>query len=241
MIQFSNSGVALVLLVKDELEPMKVVLPRIDMTIFSDVFCMDGHSKDGSVEFLEARGIRVIRQKELGRGKAVIESGNHTQADALLLFSPDGNEDPRILPVLVEKMKETKADLVIASRFRVGSLSDDSDDPYRIRRTGNMFFSRIIRLLWGGSVTDAINGYRIIRRSTLHNLQQDARGYNIELQQTIRCLKLGKRIEEIATHELERIGPQKQSPTFKMGVQFTKTVFRELMIGLRFRQQDDLR
>jgi glycosyltransferase involved in cell wall biosynthesis len=135
--------VALVLLVKNELEPMKAVLPKVDTKIFDDLLCMDGHSTDGSVEYLESLDIRVAQQKEMGRGKAVIESIDQTKADALLFFSPDGNEDPSDLPRLIEVMISHHADLVIASRFTEGSVSDDSDDPYRIRRAGNMFFPEL--------------------------------------------------------------------------------------------------
>jgi len=226
--------VALVLLVKNELEPMKEVLPKVDTNIFDDLLCMDGHSTDGSIEFLESRGIRVVQQKEMGRGKAVIESIEQTDADALLFFSPDGNEDPSDLPRLIDTMIAHHADLVIASRFTEGSVSDDSDDPYRIRRAGNMFFSRLARLFWGGNVTDAINGYRLIKRDLLKHLNQDAQGYNVEIQQTIRCLKLKKRVVEIPTREFERVGLAKQSPTFKMGTQFTKVILKELLLGTRF-------
>ncbi|MHA1908084.1 MAG: glycosyltransferase family 2 protein [Candidatus Thorarchaeota archaeon] len=230
----TETTIALVLLVKNELEPLKVVLPKVDTSLFDDVLCIDGHSTDGSVEYLESQGIRVIRQREMGRGKAVIESIEHTEKDALLFFSPDGNEDTRDLQKLVDIMKQTKADLVIASRFTKGSVSDDSDDPYKIRRVGNMFFSRLARLFWGGQVTDAINGFRLIKKSVLKQINQDATGYNIEIQQTIRCLKLRKKVLEIPTIELERVGPAKQSPTYKMGIQFSKVILSELLMGTKF-------
>ncbi|MFW9964742.1 MAG: glycosyltransferase family 2 protein [Candidatus Sifarchaeia archaeon] len=226
--------VALVLLVKNELEPMKEVIPKVDTNIFDDILCMDGHSTDGSVEFLQSLGIRVVKQKEMGRGKAVTEAIEHTEADALLFFSPDGNENPNDLPRLIDTMIAHNADLVIASRFTEGSVSDDSDDPYKIRRAGNMFFSRLTRLFWGGNITDAINGYRLIKRKLLKLLNQDAQGYNIEIQQTIRCLKLKKRVVEIPTRELERVGFAKQSPTLKMGSQFTRVILKELLLGFRF-------
>jgi hypothetical protein len=69
-------------------------------------------------------------------------------------------------------------------------------------------------------------------------LNQDAQGYNIEIQQTIRCLKLKKRVVEIPTRELERVGFAKQSPTFKMGSQFTKVILKELLLGTRFLSQN---
>ena len=83
-------------------------------------------------------------------------------------------------------------------------------------------------------MTDSINGYRLIRKNLLRQLNQDAEGYNIEIQQTIRCLKLGRKIREIPTVELERVGPSKKSPTYKMGYQFMKVILNELLIGRGF-------
>ncbi|MFX1482197.1 MAG: glycosyltransferase [Promethearchaeota archaeon] len=226
--------VAIVLLVKNELEPMKEIIPKIDRSLIDDIFCMDGHSTDGSIEFLEKQGIRVVEQRVMGRGNAVTESITKSDADYLLYFSPDGNEDPNDILIMIKKMRETGAVLVIARRFGPYAQSDDSDDKFYIRKIGNLFYSLMVRILWRGKIWDAINGFRLVNRRVLHLLNQNVAGHQIEIQQTIRCLKLGLHIEEIPTIEAVRVGGMRKSPTWKMGLQFIRLLFDELVLGRKF-------
>jgi glycosyltransferase involved in cell wall biosynthesis len=230
----TSPTVAIVLLVKNELEPMKEILPEIDLSVADDIFCMDGQSTDGSVEYLQEKGIRVVTQKTMGRGNAVTESITESEADYLLYFSPDGNEDPNDIPVLINRMRETRAALVIARRFGPYAQSDDSDDLFYIRKIGNLFYSLTVRIFWGGKIWDAINGFRLVNRNVLLRLNQDVAGHQIEIQQSIRCLKLGLPIEEIPTIEAVRVGGQRKSPTWKMGLQFLRLIAKELITGRKF-------
>ncbi|MHA1863741.1 MAG: glycosyltransferase [Candidatus Thorarchaeota archaeon] len=230
----TSPSVALVLLVKNELEPMKVIIPKIDLSSVDDVFCMDGQSTDGSVEFLEEQGIRVVTQKVMGRGNAVTESLGHSDADYLLYYSPDGNEDPRDIPKLIKRMKETRAVLVIARRFGPYAQSDDSDDPYYVRKIGNLVYSVLVRIFWGGKVWDAINGFRLVNSKALKTIRQNVSGHQIEIQQTIRFSKMGIQIEEIPTIEAIRVGGMRKAPTYKMGLQFFLLIVKELVLGLKF-------
>ena len=213
---------------------MMEIIPKIDLTVVDEVFCMDGQSIDGSVEYLEERGIRVITQQVMGRGNAVTEAIEHTDADYLLYFSPDGNEDVNDIPTLIERMRKTNAALIIARRFGPYAQSDDSDDPYYIRKIGNLFYSLTVRIFWGGKVWDAINGFRLVNRRVLKAINQNVAGYQIEIQQTIRLSKLGLRIEEIPTIEAVRVGGITKTSTIKMGFQFFRLIIQELVLGRKF-------
>jgi glycosyltransferase involved in cell wall biosynthesis len=213
---------------------MMEIIPKIDLTVADEVFCMDGQSIDGSVEYLEERGIRVITQQVMGRGNAVTEAIEHTDADYLLYFSPDGNEDVNDIPKLIERMRKTNAALIIARRFGPYAQSDDSDDPYYIRKIGNLFYSLTVRIFWGGKVWDAINGFRLVNRRVLKAINQNVAGHQIEIQQTIRLSKLGLRIEEVPTIEAVRVGGIRKAPTIKMGLQFFRLIIQELVLGRKF-------
>ncbi|MFW9850522.1 MAG: glycosyltransferase family 2 protein [Candidatus Thorarchaeota archaeon] len=213
---------------------MKEIIPKIDLSVVDEVFCMDGQSTDGSIEYLESRGIRVITQRVMGRGNAVTEAIEHTNADYLLYFSPDGNEDVNDIPKLIDRMKETNAALVIARRFGPYAQSDDSDDPYYIRKIGNLVYSLAVRIFWGAKVWDAINGFRLVNRKVLKMIKQNVEGHQIEIQQTIRLSKLGLSIDEIPTIEAIRVGGIRKAPTYKMGLQFFILIIKELILGKKF-------
>ena len=82
-----------ILLVLDEIEGLKVTVPRIPRHRFHRVFAIDGGSSDGSVEYLREQGIRVLGQSRRGRGEAFRLGVASSEADGFVFFSPDGNED----------------------------------------------------------------------------------------------------------------------------------------------------
>ena len=57
---------SLVMLVLNELEGLKVILPRIKKGWLHEVVIIDGGSTDGSIEYIQSLGFRVTPQREKG-------------------------------------------------------------------------------------------------------------------------------------------------------------------------------
>ena len=200
--------VTLVILTLNEIDGVTQVVPKIPLHVVDEILVVDGGSTDGTLEFFEARGIRVVRQAQRGRGEAFRLASQHARNDRLVFFSPDGNEDPDDIPRLVEGL-EAGYDMVIASRFMTGARSEDDDKfLFASRRWGNLLFTWLVNVLCGrgGWITDTINGYRAVTRAAFLRLAPDAHGYAIEFQMSIRALQLGLRVLEIPTQESPRIG-----------------------------------
>jgi len=200
--------VTLVILTLNEIDGVTQVVPKLPLHAVDEILVVDGGSTDGTLEFFEARGIRVVRQERRGRGEAFRLAAQHARNDQLVFFSPDGNEDPDDIPRLVEGLA-AGYDMVIASRFMTGGRSEDDDKfLFASRRWGNLLFTWLANVLCGrgGWITDTINGYRAVTRAAFQRLAPDAHGYAIEFQMSIRALQLGLRVLEIPTQESPRIG-----------------------------------
>ncbi len=169
----------------------------------------------------------MIVQKERGRGRAFIYGLENSKGDYLLYFSPDGNENPDDIPRLAEEAKKGY-DIVTASRFMRNGKSDDSDDPLRIRHFLNMFASATINLFYGSNYTDAVNGFRIAKKSALRDLKLDAPEHEIEFQMSIRAAKKKLKVMEIPTIEMKRIGGARKAHTMRMGWRFSMFFLKEL-------------
>jgi glycosyltransferase involved in cell wall biosynthesis len=192
--------VTLVILTLNEIDGVTHVVPKLPARAVDEILVVDGGSTDGTIEFFQARGVRVLRQEQRGRGEAFRLAAQHARNDRLVFFSPDGNEDPDDIPRLVEGLA-AGYDMVIASRFMTGARSEDDDKfLFASRRWGNLLCGR------GRWITDTINGYRAITRAAFLRLAPDAHGYAIEFQMSIRALRLGLRVLEIPTQEAPRIG-----------------------------------
>jgi glycosyltransferase involved in cell wall biosynthesis len=200
--------VTLVILTLNEIDGVTQVVPKLPARAVDEILVVDGGSTDGTIEFFQARGVRVLRQEQRGRGEAYRLAAQHARNDRLVFFSPDGNEDPDDIPRLVEGLA-AGYDMVIASRFMTGARSEDDDKfLFASRRWGNLLFTWLANVLCGRGrwITDTINGYRAITRAAFLRLAPDAHGYAIEFQMSIRALRLGLRVLEIPTQEAPRIG-----------------------------------
>jgi glycosyltransferase involved in cell wall biosynthesis len=216
----------------NEATGIRALLPRIRAFDAGEVFAVDGGSTDETVALLGEGGVEVRPQKSRGRGNAIREAVEMARNEAVLIFSPDGNEDPDDVPRLLDLL-DAGADLAIASRFLPGSRNEEDDSLLPLRAWANGAFTWIANTLWnrGPYVTDTINGFRAFRRETFRRLGIDAPGFAIEYQTSIRAMKLGLNIREIPTREGNRIGGVSKSSSIPTGLAFLAFLVREARIG----------
>lgn len=223
----------LVILTKNEVAGLNALFDKIPIKSFEDVFAIDGQSKDGTKEFMEKKGLKVYTQEKLGRAEAFRMAIGLAKHEHIIFFSPDGNEDPKDIILLVSLLGED-CDMAVGSRFMNGSRSDDDDVPLPIRGLGNKGFTMIANLLWKGKLTDSINGFRAIKKAIYNDLKPDSEGFGIEYQLSIRALKRGYKIKEIPTYEGDRIGGQSTARTIPTGLYFVKLLLWEMWIRNKF-------
>lgn len=209
--------VSLAILNRNDLEGAKQVVPRIDRSLFDEIFVVDGMSTDRSVEFFREQGLEVIVQKRSGRGDAVRTSLERATGTHIVFLSTDGEEDPQDLGKFIERFK-TGADLVIASRVAAGARHKAHERLIWIHRLWYLqFITFLINVMFGGRLTDCWNGYRGFSVEALRAIQTNAEGFLIEAQQTIRCLAAGREVVEFPTHEGTRVGGASMNPIFRSG------------------------
>ncbi|HET6344339.1 MAG TPA: glycosyltransferase [Myxococcota bacterium] len=224
--------VGLVILNRNEEEALPHILPRLPRDAVDVTFAIDGKSTDASPRLLEEAGIGVVGQSERGRGAAFAEAFRYIgdRVDALIFFSPDGNEAPddirRFRPLL-----EGGADMVIASRMMAGAVNEEDASLWRPRKWANLAFREAARGVWGRGkprITDPINGFRAITRRAWALMRPDALGYTIEYQTSIRAYKYGLRVVEFPTIEGQRLGGVSGAPSIPTGLRFVRQFVAEL-------------
>ena len=225
----------LVILTLNEIEGITALFDKIPFGAVDEYFVVDGGSTDGTIEFFNEKGVRIVSQKSKGRGEAFRIAASESTGDSLVFFSPDGNEDPDDIPKLL-KLLDEEHDMAIASRFLPESKNEEDDLYFPWRAWANRTFTFIVNTIWNknGYVTDTINGFRAIKKDAFRRLKVNAPGFAIEFQMSIRAMKLGLKIAETPTIEGQRIGGESTAKSIPTGLLFVRFLFKEIKIGRDF-------
>jgi glycosyltransferase involved in cell wall biosynthesis len=228
--------VTLLALTLNEIDGVKVILPRIDRTLCQQILILDGGSSDGTIEWCRDSGYDVYVQSRPGIRFAYLEALPLIEGEVVVTMSPDGNCPPEAIPALVAKLEEGN-DLVIGSRYLDDAVSEDDDF---VTAFGNWLFTRTLNLLHRGSYTDVMVIFRAFRRRLIQDLDLDKdASYALperlfgtiiswEPLMSVRAAKRRLRIAEVAVSEPLRIGGERKLQILRWGAAYYFQFWREL-------------
>ena len=141
------------------------------------VLVVDDGSTDGTAEIARAAGAHYVLRHPVNLGvAAAIKNGLQVAlamgADIICTMDSDGQFNPMQIPLIVQPIRDKKADMVIGSRFHGGnSLGGMSF----IRLLGNIIVANTMSKITGLQVTDAESGFRALSNRAASSL--DLVGY----------------------------------------------------------------
>lgn len=219
----------------NEIDGMRIIMPRIKKEWVDQVLVVDGGSTDGTVEYAKEHGYNVIIQKRRGIRNAYIEAIEYVNTDIVVTFSPDGNSIPELIPKLIKKV-EDGYDMVIVSRYANGAKSYDDD---LITAFGNWMFTSLINFIFKSKYTDAMVMFRAWRKNIFKELDLDKEGsyiheerifhtkVGIEPLLSIRAAKTKLKCADIPGDEPPRIGGERKLQIIRWGAAYLFQIFRE--------------
>ncbi len=211
---------------KNEITGMKKIVPQVNLEWADEWIVVDGNSTDGTIEEAKKLGLDVIQQKGDGLGDAYREAVKHATCENILFFSPDGNAPPEYIPKLIKKMEEGDYDIVQISRFGKEGRSED-DTP--ITAFGNRMFTFLVNSFFGGKLTDALFGFKIIKKKVFQEINLDGQFLTLEQQMSIKSMKLNLKITEIDGVEPKRIGDEAKMTPLTTGKQLSSQIIKEFI------------
>lgn len=197
-----------------EVLAVEPLLAEFDATI--RVFVVDNGSTDRTAEFAAVAGATVVAEPVRGYGRAcwagVLAAGG---AEVVVLLDGDRSDVPWEMHRLLRPLLADQAELVIGSRT-LGDRAPGSLLPQQV--VGNWIAARLLRLLFGVSVTD-IGPFRVIRRQTLMTLGMREMTYGWSVEMIARAARQGYRVREVpVTYRARAAGSSKVSGNLRASV-----------------------
>lgn len=160
-----------------------------------DVLVVDGDSSDGTAEIAREHGARVVQQSGDGKGQAVQEGVEHTDAEYVLMLDGDDTNPPEQADRMLEPLIGGEADHVIGDRF--GDMKDGAMP--KLNQAGNRLINRVFARIHGENFRDILSGYRAFTRKSFQRMSLTAEGFGIETEMAVECARRDVPTEVVPT------------------------------------------
>ena len=176
-------------------EELRETVPQYDYVIVND------GSRDKTPEICRERRYHLLDLPAnlglTGAFQAGMRYAFEKGYDAVIQIDGDGQHDPKYIPEMVSKMEQSKADLVIASRFI------NEKRKLTMRTFGNSILDAAIRITTGKKITDSTSGMRMYGKRLLEIMAFDLNS-TPEPDTVAYLLLCGAKVEECQVTMRER-------------------------------------
>ena len=171
-----------------------------------DYVIINDCSTDNTRKICEEKEFNIVNLPiNLGIGGAVQTGYKYAYEngyDVAVQVDGDGQHDPEFLNTMADYLIEHQVDMVIGSRF----IEKKGFQSSITRRMGIQFFSKLIKVLTGKTITDPTSGLRMIGRNVMEIFSEDYPRDYPEPESIVAVLRKNMKIEEIPVVMLERQG-----------------------------------
>lgn len=165
--------------------------PSFDYVIINDC------SKDRTLEICKEKGYHVLNLPcNMGIGGGV-QTGYLYAArngyDLAVQFDGDGQHNAAYLEEMAEKLESEKLDMLIGSRY----IQKQGFQSSGARRVGIKYFTGLIKLVTGVTITDPTSGMRMVNAKTIALFAEDYPKDYPEPESVVTLLKKKKKVKEL--------------------------------------------
>ena len=172
------------------IQVLKSIGEHLPEDIATEVVVVDDNSPDGTGKIvddyindeqnkIEYTADIIHRKTKSGLSSAILDGIEHSSGETIVVMDSDFSHPPKIIPRLIEEIKISKCDIVIASRFVTGgAIKGWSIKRKLISKTAK----GIAKAGLGVNESDPMSGFFAFRRKILDGIKLDAIGYKVLLE-----------------------------------------------------------
>lgn len=213
LIPCFNEALAIARVIRD----FRTALPHARIHVF------DNASTDRTVEIAREAGAIVRTVGLRGKGNVVRRMFADVDADIYVLVDGDATYDASSAPVMIERLLNEGADMVVGAR-----KDDNLTGAYRNgHRLGNRMLTGCVSMIFGGTFTDMLSGYRVFTRRYVKSFPALSAGFETETELTVHALELRMPWSEVDTpYSTRPEGSESKLSTYKDGLRILRMILR---------------
>ena len=225
------------------IQVLKSIGEHLPEDIAAEALVVDDNSPDGTGKIVEdyitdahneiGYDIEVMHRKtKSGLSSAILDGIQHSTGEIVVIMDSDFSHPPKIIPQLVEEIKTSKCDIVIASRFVPGgAINGWSTKRKLISKTAK----GIAKAGLGVNESDPMSGFFAFNRNILEGIKFDAIGYKMLLEILVKTK--GAKVKEIPYTFTDRTRGSSKLDSSTM-LDYVKSVWRLYRYGRKAKVSD---
>lgn len=146
--------------------------------------------------------------------------------DLAVQFDGDGQHDASYLEDMAQELLTSDSDMVIGSRF----IEKEGFQSSALRRVGIVYFTFLIKLLTGKTITDPTSGMRMVNRKLLKKFTEDYPKDYPEPESVVAILAQKYKVKEIPVVMKERMEGE-SSISFRKSIYYMIKVSFAILIA----------
>lgn len=196
--QIKNPKVSIIIPTYNEsnniIEILKQIKNSIPKNIISETIVVDDNSPDGTGRIVEEyiknfkkitnHTIDIIhRTAKTGLSSAIFNGIQEAKGETIIVMDADHSHPPQIIPKMIESLKKSHCDIVIASRYVKGGQIKDWTIS---RKMISKIATKIAKLFLNIEPKDPMSGFFAFKKNILKNSKFDLLGYKILLEMLVK-------------------------------------------------------
>jgi len=182
---------------------LKSIIEHIPEDITAEAIVVDDNSPDGTGKIVDdyindeqnkiGWAINIIHRKtKSGLSSAILDGIERSNGEIIVVMDSDFSHPPKIIPRLIEEIKISKYDIVIASRYTEGGEVSGWSTKRKLISKGA---TGIAKVGLGVNESDPMSGFFAFNRNILEGIKFDALGYKVLLEILVKAK--GAKVKEI--------------------------------------------
>lgn len=223
--------ISLCLLTWNEVEGCRMDVPRIPMDEFDEVFAVDGGSDDGTVEYLENKGIRVMKQPRPSLNAACAYGYEVSHSDAVVFFHPKGTVPPEDL-MKFRPLFQEGYEFIVGSRNAPGGTNEEDSQVLKPRKWFVLSLATLLSVLWrreGDKIRDVLHGFRGMTAHAFVTISPNPSGVTIDAEMVTGSYRHRLSRVEFPTTERARLHGATHFKALPTGLQILKYTVRTVL------------